>query len=495
MVWKRNLPRAYQRCTALISIALVCFCLQFSWARGMKVESSGQRLFLPLVMGPPPMRSSFYGQETGLGRLLDPRTIKYASQLGGKWIRLNAVSWRNVQPVEGGEYNWAALAKFDTQLAAAVRAGLTPIVIVRDSPEWATGTPKTCAPILKQHIAAFAKFMHALALRYNEETPYPIDYWEIGNEPDVDPSLVGVGSPGGCWGDINDPYYGGGRYGDMLKVVTPAIKSANPDARVLIGGLLLWTPLTTEAWKGKPERFFEGILRSGAQDYFDFVAYHDYLAYSGKPEDPIVNYKEWAEFGGMGIGKPTYLRRIMARYNVSKPLILNETAVICNSVSPTGLCTNATPDVIQTFLEVQADTLAPLLVRALGVNVETVMWYTLSGGSWNYCDLLDSRQNPRPAYLAYQTLVEQTGSALQHPSRIQDYGANVEAYRFVFDDHLVDVVWSPDRTAQVLRMPENDFVAAYNRDGNKLSPTSQGNSVEFVTGGSVLYIHRSLSSH
>lgn len=485
----RNPQLRLWQCASLI-VVLASVYLQSSWAKSMDAESRGNMIYFPSVMRGPASRAQFYGQEIIPGRLLNPKVVTYASQLGAKWTRLNAVSWRDVQPIEGGEYKWSALAKFDTQLAAAVNAGLTPIVIVEDPPAWATGKTDRCGPIAEQHTAAFAEFMYALATRYKTELPYHIDYWEISNEPDVDPNLTPIGSWGDCWGDIADPYYGGERYGDMLKVVTPAIKSANPDAKVLIGGLLLWAPLTTEPGRGNPERFFEGILRSGAQDSFDIVSYHDYAFYSGNPLAPISPSGGWDELGGMTIGKPTYLHQVMARYNVSKPLMLTETAFLCYG----WLCSSSkvTPEFLDAFFDVQADVVAPLVVRALGEKVEAVLWYTLSGGGWSYSDLLDERVNPRPAYQAYRTLIENTGSTLQHPSRIQDYGLKVEAYRFVVDDHLVDVVWSRDRTPQAVRLPKADYQAAFNRDGNILLPTFHNNDAEFVAGTGAIYIHRSI---
>ena len=51
-------------------------------------------------------------------------------------------------------------------------------------------------------------------------------HWELGNEPDVDPDLVPPDSIFGCWGEISDrEYYGGKEYGNMLKLVYPAINS------------------------------------------------------------------------------------------------------------------------------------------------------------------------------------------------------------------------------------------------------------------------------
>ena len=58
----------------------------------------------------------------------------------------------------------------------------------------------------------------------------------------------------GCWGVRTDPYYGGRAYGDMLKVVYPAIKASNPAVQVLHGSLLLDRPYNpqTRRWLNGP---------------------------------------------------------------------------------------------------------------------------------------------------------------------------------------------------------------------------------------------------
>ena len=56
--------------------------------------------------------------------------------------------------------------------------------------------------------------------------PYNVIYWEVGNEPDIDPSLVDGDEIYGCWGDKTDAYYGGGYYAEVLKQVYPAVKKA-----------------------------------------------------------------------------------------------------------------------------------------------------------------------------------------------------------------------------------------------------------------------------
>jgi hypothetical protein len=52
--------------------------------------------------------------------------------------------------------------------------------------------------------------------------------WTLDNSP----KLVN-------WGDISDPYYGGRYYGEMLMAVAPAMRAADPQVVIWLGGLLL----------------------------------------------------------------------------------------------------------------------------------------------------------------------------------------------------------------------------------------------------------------
>ena len=118
--------------------------------------------------------------------------------------------------------------------------------------------------------------------------------WELGNEPDVDPDLLPVDWGFGCWGNIDDPFYGGIHYGEMIKVVGQAIKEADPTATVWLGGLLLATPETSDPNNGKPELFFKGVLEAGAAPYFDVVGYHWYPPYRNLVDDHDLSEGKWA---------------------------------------------------------------------------------------------------------------------------------------------------------------------------------------------------------
>jgi hypothetical protein len=254
----------------------------------------------------------------------------------------------------------------------------------------------------------YAAFLTALVNRY-KEPPYNVKYWELGNEVDVDPSLLPADLQElfGCWGDIDDPYYGGRHYGTMLNVVTPAIKAADPEAQVMIGGLLLDSPdsTVTDPGKGTPERFLEGILEAGAANSFDIVAFHAYPFFQGAGIDPDLEGNKWSDEGGMIRGKAQFLRDIMQRYGVEKPLFLNEASLLLYQ-SDANAAPPAEDELPEGFLQVQADHVVNLMDRAQEMNITSVCWYTLHGPGWRSGGLLDGSQRPRPVYTAYQNYIE-----------------------------------------------------------------------------------------
>lgn len=440
-------------------------------------------VYMPLVIND---WASPFGIEVNTNRIVTQSVFARASELGAQWVRLNTVSWRRVQPTRDGPYDWEALIPFETELIGAYVANLTPIVVVDDSPDWATKTyydgenqpyQTSCGAIRADRFEDFAAFMRALVSRYSRP-PYNVRFWELGNEPDIDPRLVRINSVFGCWGDIDDPFYGGEHYGEMLKVITPAIKDADPGAQVVIGGLALDNPNTTAAGRGKPENFFEGILRAGAGNSFDIVAYHSYPRFAGRKVDSDLHGNPWTERGGMTLGKAQFLRETMARYRIDKPLFLNETGLLFDGDAPG-----------REYFETKADYLVRLMARAMAADIQAICWYTLNGPGWLSTALLDEYQQPRPAYKTYQHFIRQTHQSRPVVPGI-DYGNSIEAYRFTLRSRSVDVLWTTDQSVRTVTIPRRQFVAAYTRDGATLYPTVSGEHVTLVVGTSPIYIQR-----
>src|SRR5262249_32297346 len=185
-------------------------------------------VYLPLMMDHYPLVTVFGVQMTGIS---NASGLALVSASKSSWVRSGArVSWSAVEPLEGGGYQWSQLAVLEQEWIRASNNGLTPFVMVRDTPAWAQSKlGYQCSAVRADKLAAFGNFMHALVARYSQ-APYYLRYWEMGNEPDIDPALIPMDSNIGCWGNALDAYYGGGYYAEMLKVVYPQIKSADPAA-------------------------------------------------------------------------------------------------------------------------------------------------------------------------------------------------------------------------------------------------------------------------
>jgi hypothetical protein len=307
--------------------------------------------------------------------------------------------------------------------------------------------------------------MAALVERYGR-SPYNVRYWELGNEPDVDPSLVSAHSGFGCWGDKDDPYYGGRYYAEMLKVAYPAIKRADPRAQVLIGGLLLDCDPEDPDCSEPPHdpdnaRFLEGILENGAGDYFDIVSFH---GYPGGSLQQDMNLDTWDQRGGVVLGKIDYLREVMADYGVDKPLMHTEGSlgITCDPSEP-----NCDPP-NDAFYESQADYVVWLFVRNWAEGLLGTIWYPFDGPGWRLNGMLDANQEPRQAYVAYEFLTE-TLSDMSYDGRLTQF-PELQAFSFHNLNRRVWVLWTTSDTAQVFTLPVSTQVV-YDKYGNDITPT------------------------
>ncbi len=232
-------------------------------------ENDAAVIYLPIIRKP--SLPTAFGIDMGS---LNNSVVATFSKAGSYWVRRGQLKWSEVEPTQGAR-NWDALADLEEEMINAAQQGMQLILIVTSTPTWARQLPEySCGPVQPGSLGAFASFMHDLVARYSRP-PYNVLYWEIWNEPDASPGAMQELYSFGCWGDPGDPYYGGRYYGDMLEAVSPTIKAANPDARVVFGGLMLdCNPAVISGCT--TAKFLEGALRSGAGPHFDAISYHSY---------------------------------------------------------------------------------------------------------------------------------------------------------------------------------------------------------------------------
>jgi hypothetical protein len=394
------------------------------------------------------------------------RGLAQAVDAGAYWVRTSAFHWDKIEPVrtEPPTYRWQEVDELS--LLAAAAEGLRVIAPIQFTPEWAQGySGYYCGPIRDENLDEFAQFLGALVARYGAP-PYNVKYWELGNEPDVDPRLVNPRQGYGCWGDESDEYYGGGYYAEMLKVAYPAMKQADPEARVMIGGLLMDRPA---GGKDTSPRFLEGILEGGGGPFFDIVSFHAYTYYGGALGKMWNG--NWLDSPTAMPGKVAHIRRLLDRFGVGdKGLINTEAALQCSEV--TDEC-----------LETQAMFVARVYAEALALDLEAQVYFAMINEGWRHTGLVLPDLTPKPVYYAYQVAAEILTQA-QYDGSVASYPPQVEGYVFRLNDRTgyVDVIWSADGTAQRVTLPAG--ASAHDRYGEPVAGTgtiSVGSSPVYVT--------------
>ncbi len=134
------------------------------------------------------------------------------------------------------------LSSYETAFKA-LPPGTKVILDVVGTPQWESGSSDEHVPPANPQ--DYAEFVATLAHRF---APWVAAY-EIWNEEDAPAFWTGAPNPAA--------------YTQLLKATYPAVKSADPAATVLLGGLT-----------GNDYEFLEGVYAAGGKGYFDAVAVH-----------------------------------------------------------------------------------------------------------------------------------------------------------------------------------------------------------------------------
>lgn len=207
---------------------------------------------------------------------------------GLKWVRFD-LAWRLAETADGVYDTAGYLAQLDRTLDYAATKNIRPIVTVVEAPGWSNdnaGFWDMRSATTRQH---YADFMGYLANRTRDRTYIN---WEIWSEPNSTNNWTGGPNVAA--------------YTDLLIKSYTAIKTADPDARVLTGGLL-----------NNDQAFFEGIYSNGGGNSFDDVAIHPYC----KAYGPSVTTERFYSFIG---AIQDYRSALVAHGQSSKYMFLTE---------------------------------------------------------------------------------------------------------------------------------------------------------------------------
>lgn len=186
--------------------------------------------------------------ELGIGmHTMSMPARRMVQALGIRLVR-HTLYWNLMESSEKpGLYDSDYLAEWDKLVGDCRKEGIYLEVVVHGDPPGVTYANRQAG------YERFARFMADMAARYPS-----VVFWELFNEMDAGfTCLYGAKD--------NVPVRERGKqYAEMLKIVYPALKAANPAASVLCGGMVD----TTE--------FPRGIYEGGGKRYFDIMNVHTY---------------------------------------------------------------------------------------------------------------------------------------------------------------------------------------------------------------------------
>lgn len=173
-------------------------------------------------------------------------------------------SWNLAQEQQGQ----TSFRYTDPMVENAARHGIEPLPVVTYAPPWARVERGELGSAPSDY-AAYVAYLKILIGRYgpggqfwaeHPDVPYrPVRTWQIWNEPGVQYQW----SPQADWPE---------RYGELLRMAYPAVKQADPGARVVMAGL------ANASWEELDALYDRGKVKGS----FDVMAVHYYARISSQ---------------------------------------------------------------------------------------------------------------------------------------------------------------------------------------------------------------------
>jgi hypothetical protein len=200
------------------------------------------------------------------------RTLLMVHEMGASWI-VEFFPWAYYQ-AEDGSVAWEHP---DMVVGHAYANGLKIIARIGYTPHWARPPDTPLTYLDNESYNDFAAFAAAFAARYRGK----VDFIIVGNEPNLSFE----------WGyRPSTPK----DYVDLLKVVYPAVKAANPEVVVLAGALAPTLEPEGSPWATNDLTYLRGMYEAGAAEYFDALAVHAYgltFPAMADPDPNVLNFR------------------------------------------------------------------------------------------------------------------------------------------------------------------------------------------------------------
>jgi hypothetical protein len=288
-------------------------------------------------------------------------------------MRIN-LAWGTVQSGPDAPYDWS---HYDDVVGQAAKNGIHVLATVYSSPAWAEPEPEY-APV-GSRLRQFDDFVQAAVRRYGSNGTYWKDNPELPKVPIVDWQ---------AWNEPNSPLFWKpepdvSKYLEMLRGFNSAIHSADPDARILLGGLF-----PTPHGGIDMTSFMSQLYQGGGKGLFDAAAIHPYAA---NPQNALSSTED--------------LRNVMDRSGDHDASIW---------ISEVGWASAGQPSGLTVGPERQAEYVTRTFELAARdrerLGLDGVIWYSLNdtpGPLWpGHCGLFTLDGSAKPSWDAF---VELTG--------------------------------------------------------------------------------------
>ena len=271
------------------------------------------------------------------------RELDAIRAVGARWLRVD-IDWSVIEP-NRGQQNWSVP---DRVVDRARARGFEVVGIIAYTPAWARVAGGGDTHGYPADPATFAGFARQAAQRYSTR----VTHWEIWNEPNLT--------------NFFRPRPDVGRYVELLAAAAPAVKSVQPNARILNGGL---APAVDNGSDISPVTFVQQLYARGAHQYFDILSVHPY-SYPALPSD--ASTQSWNTFYRMRL-----MRDTMVQYgDAATPVWATEFG------APTGTASNAVST------QRQADIIADGIAEARRLGwVQKVFVYSMRDRGTNRADV------------------------------------------------------------------------------------------------------------
>jgi hypothetical protein len=309
------------------------------------------------------------------------KTIGLMRAAGVQWVRTN-VPWNAIEPNRKGSYNEGFLSEIDYAIQKARAAGMQVVMPVSDGvPYWASADPHKSGGQWQKtyHPRSYGDYADFFAFVVNRYKAMGVHAYEVWNEPNLKRFWAsGVNA---------------GEFAQMLRAAYPAIKAADPDSTVIMGGL-----------SGNDHGYLEQVYRAGGGGSFDAVGIHPYAW--GDPSNC------WTDASGhnardafCGIEE---MRRVMVSHgDASKSLWITEMGWSTCQNSASACMQSGVSPAQQALYTTKAfhilDQRYPYVKVALVYNFRNDSWLHDDPRDWEaQTGLLDTHFRPKAAYAAFR---------------------------------------------------------------------------------------------